>query len=293
MIQTKVKIRLKGHETFILREGWITKGLVAVRDNPSVFSENSGADALGVGTNMAKAIRYWLRESDLISESPRTGAQLTVLGKLLLDNDPYLEDDFSLWMVHINLCQKLNTVTSWYLFFNLLDVSEFTKEELGSLMTHQILVRTGNEEPSQRSVSDDCTAILNMYIREHLDKYDPEDKKISPFSKLGLVRKDGNKYQKIQPNLNTLNEMVVLYMLQGYFTDQKQKSISIGDLLGEEMQPGKILNLKRVALNEYLDMLDNQEYIIVNRTAGLDMVYQNCDLTPQQVAEQYYATIER
>lgn len=36
-----------------------TKGLNAVHENPTVFSENSGADALGVGTNMAKSIRYW------------------------------------------------------------------------------------------------------------------------------------------------------------------------------------------------------------------------------------------
>ena len=54
--QTVRKIRLKGHETFILREGWLAKGLKAVSDNPKVFSEYAGADALGVGTNMAKAI---------------------------------------------------------------------------------------------------------------------------------------------------------------------------------------------------------------------------------------------
>ena len=41
------KIRLKGHETFILREGWLTKGLAAVEKDGTVFSKNSGADALG------------------------------------------------------------------------------------------------------------------------------------------------------------------------------------------------------------------------------------------------------
>ena len=51
-------IKLKGHETFALREGWLNKGLAKVDANPKVFSENYGADALGVGSNMAKAIRY-------------------------------------------------------------------------------------------------------------------------------------------------------------------------------------------------------------------------------------------
>ena len=38
MSDKKEKIRLKGHETFILREGWLTKGLHGVRDNPHIFS---------------------------------------------------------------------------------------------------------------------------------------------------------------------------------------------------------------------------------------------------------------
>ena len=46
-------IKLKGHETFALREGWLNKGLAKVDANPKVFSENYGADALGVGSNMA------------------------------------------------------------------------------------------------------------------------------------------------------------------------------------------------------------------------------------------------
>lgn len=271
----------------------MTKGLLAVHENPYVFSENSGADALGVGTNMAKAIRYWLKESDFIEEAPRTGAKLTGLGKLVLEKDPYLEDDFSLWLIHMNLCLKLQTVTSWYLFFNTLDAGEFTREELISLMTRQIELQTGNESPSHRSVTDDCTAILTMYLREHIKDYDPEDKRISPFAKLGLLQKDGSKYRKTQPNLNLLSELAVLYLLQRYFFEEAQTSVSIGDLLEKAKLPGKLLNLKRVALNEYLDMLANHGYLIVNRTAGLDMVYRNCDLTPLQIAGRYYAGIER
>lgn len=84
--------RLKGHESFVLREGWLTKGLKVVHDNPRVFSENSGADALGVGTNMAKSIRYWLRTAKLTEESQREGVKLTQCGNLIFKNDPYFED---------------------------------------------------------------------------------------------------------------------------------------------------------------------------------------------------------
>ena len=50
-------IRLKGHEKFHLREGWIAKGLYGVSANPRVFSGSDGTDQLGVGTNISSLPR--------------------------------------------------------------------------------------------------------------------------------------------------------------------------------------------------------------------------------------------
>jgi len=36
----KNKYRFKGHESFILREGWLNKGLFEIEKNAKVFSEN-------------------------------------------------------------------------------------------------------------------------------------------------------------------------------------------------------------------------------------------------------------
>ena len=44
----KRKYKLKGHESFIIRDGWLTKGITAVDKDRRLFSVNSGADALGV-----------------------------------------------------------------------------------------------------------------------------------------------------------------------------------------------------------------------------------------------------
>ena len=288
MSDKKEKIRLKGHETFILREGWLTKGLHGVRDNPHIFSENYGADALGVGTNMAKAIRYWLREGGLIRELPRQPIELTEIGDQIYENDPYLEDDFALWLVHIHLAENRSMATSWYIFFNCLEADEFTREELPELMKRQILIETGHADISMRSLNDDCVALLNMYGRSHVDNYDPEDKSISPFAKFGLIRKDGNRYRRYQPDTKRLHEFVVLYMLQKYFAENKCEGVSIGDLLTKANTPGKILNLNRTTLNDYLDILENKEYIRITRTAGLDMVYRQCDWNANQVVEEYY-----
>ena len=70
------KYRFKGHESFILREGWINKGLREVAENQFLFQENYGADVLGVGPNMAKSLRYWMRCAKLLKEKGKDGVYL-------------------------------------------------------------------------------------------------------------------------------------------------------------------------------------------------------------------------
>ena len=55
----------------------------------------------------------------------------------------------------------------------------------------------------------------------------------------------------------------------------EKKSLQIDSITDAFNMPGKILNLNRIMINDFLDILQNKEYLIVNRTAGLDMVYPN------------------
>ena len=54
--------------------------------------------------------------------------------------------------------------------------------------------------------------------------------------------------------------------------------------------PGKILNLNRIMVNDFLDTLQNKGYIIVNRTAGLDIIYpgQCKNFTHMDLLEMHY-----
>ncbi len=280
------KYKIKGHETFILREGWLTKGMQAVTENPFVFGENYGADALGVGTNMAKAIRYWMKTAGLIPDKSGKESHLTELGEMIYKMDPYLEAAFSLWLIHIGIAGNEAGATSWYLFFHKVE-EEFTKEELAEELSDWLGAYVTEGKLSERSVKDDCNALINMYYAAKEQDYDPEDKKISPFAGLGLLRKNGEHYTKTTPNLKLLHRNVVLYCM-GYMLGTDWESVSIDDLMNGKNSPGKLLNLSRTALNLYLDELENEEWITVNRTAGLDMVYREKSFTPEEVAVEYY-----
>ena len=285
--QTVRKIRLKGHETFILREGWLAKGLKAVSDNPKVFSEYAGADALGVGTNMAKAIRYWLRAGGVTAES-KGEVRLSAMGRLIKEYDAYFEDIFTMWLIHAGIACNAELATSWYVFFNKIGNEEYTKDELCDVLMRELKAYSMQQELPESSVLADATAIINMYLRDKNVDYDPEEKKVSPFSELTLLKRNGITYKKYMPAQEILPDMAVLFLIRRYFENEKTDSVSIDTLLKGDMLPGKIYNLNRVALNFYLDKLASDGYIAVNRTAGLDMVYSMSTITPEKVIEKYY-----
>ena len=281
------KIRLKGHETFILREGWLAKGIRAVEDNPRVFSEYSGADALGVGTNMAKAIRYWLKASGL-TEDTKNGVELSSFGRTVLTYDSYFEDRFTLWIIHAGIASAAELASSWYVFFNMIGYEEYTREELLYALNRELCVYSGQSELPESSVSADVTAIINMYSRDKSSDYDPEEKKLSPFAELGLLKRDNKTVRKQTPVSEPALEYAVLYLIRKYFETEETDSVGIDKLLNGSGLPGRIFNLNRVELNFYLDKLAADEFIAVNRTAGLDMVYSLKDMGAQDVIKTYY-----
>lgn len=282
-------IRFKGHETFTLREGWLNKGLCAVRDNPKVFAHNYGADTLGVGPNMAKSIRYWLRCAGLTREMPGEGVFLTELGALILACDPYTEDPFTLWLIHCRIASDRAQATAWHLFFHAVGYEEFDRRQLTEEMLE--LAAAAAEEartavPAKKSVEDDCDAILHMYVKKGEGGGTPEDKNVSPFAALGLLGIVDGKYCRRQPDPGSLPEDIVLCLLGHCLAGRR--SVGIDELLVMEGGPGKLLQLKRNALAELLERLEARGEITINRTAGLNMVYRGREVTQYAAAEAYY-----
>ena len=294
-----MKYRLKGHESFIPREGWVTKGLFAVKEDPKLFWTASGADALGVGTNMAKSIRYWLKTARLITEHQKNGASLTPVGEVIYKYDPYLEDEFSLWIIHINIVRNYAQSTSWNVFFNEMNLSRFRREEMVRVMTDLLLESTGEQMLPERSIRDDCAAILSMYCGDTEENEDPEDKKKSPFSVLGLIEQRNGFFERKNPDIAGIDPLVLLYLMNGSFDEDREGSgtlfgsVLIDDLTEKKDMAGRICGLNRILVNDMLDQLAVKGYVTVNRTAGLDIVYDNRNLQDHEILEAYYNRQQR
>lgn len=275
-------IRLKGHEKFHLREGWITKGLYGVSKNPKVFIGNEGTDQLGVGSNMVKSIKYWMLATGLIWENQKNGAELTKLGKMILKYDAFLEDDLSLWLLHSFIAKNSFRSTVWYLFFNKCQAEEFTKEELFVILKKELIAYAETDIFPESSLKDDIDVMLNMYSRDIMYD-DPEDKNKCPFASLKLIKKENDVYCRHQPDMRHFRDEIILYELGQIFDTENSVSI---DYIAE--LAANIYHLSKVALNNILDRLDNAGYITVNRTAGLDEIYPNQKISLDEIIEDYY-----
>lgn len=277
-------IRLQGHEKFALREGWLTKGLIEVgkADYDNVFLEKDAAEIFGIGNNMVKSLRYWMKVLGLTNGN---GTDLTEFGKLVLHYDTYIEDPFTLWIMHSNISKDVQNATSWYMYFNKCDAEDLDKNLIHHILYREISKYVPGKKISEKSLDSDIDVLLNMYSKQK-ENDDPEDKSVSPFSQLFLIKKVSGKYSKLNPSMKGFSEMIVLHEIA--LKLNKREAIAIDELINGENGLNKIYNLSAVVANDYLDKLDAAGYIRVNRTAGLDMIYPIEQLDADAILKKYY-----
>lgn len=287
MATEKVKIKLQGHEKFALREGWVNKALMLLPDNSDAFTRKDATDLFGIGSNMVKSLRYWMKAFGLTNVQ---GTELSDVGKLIAKYDPYLENMFSLWIMHSHIAKNKEDATTWFMFFNRCDVNDMDKDEIERILLREVRKYAAGVPFSEKSLKNDIDVLLNMYSKSK-DKVDPEDKSVSPFTQLEMLKKIDGKYMKKHPNKALLPEEVILYEL----AEKKigSEGISIEEVVFGEGGLNKVFNMTAVMANDYFDRLDAVGYIRVDRTAGLDMIYPIKAFDGLMVIENYYKKISR
>lgn len=301
MNNSDLKYKLKGNESFCIREGWLNKGITAIQTTPEIFSMSNAMDVLGIGSKMVKSLKFWLLATGLAQEKKVKNSKNILkltdnLGEVINQYDKYFEDIFTLWILHYHIVSQIEICTIWNLFFNKFDVTDFSKSNMVNKMIDEFNKIFNRDKVVVNSISDDCGSILKMYsISSENDMSDPEDNLSSPFSELGLIKRsdrDRGIYSKIKPVYDKLDRLAVLYIIVSNM-GEGNLSADIDTLISQENNIGKVLNLDRTMINEYLDQLKQEGYITLNRTAGLDKVYLNKKISPKDILIEYYTQSER
>ena len=295
-------MKFRGHETFFIRKGWLYKGMSNIVKEPGVFQGAAGnpMDVLGIGANMVKSLRYWLTATQLTSE-PKTGKKnqnLTELGEIIFKNDAYIEEIGSIWLIHYMLATNSDDATSWYIFFNEFNKTEFTVEDFHSAIFKYVRMQEGDASlPSDRAIEEDFTCIMNTYVpRARLNpaKVHPENNIDCPLGELGLIDvidKRNGIYKKSVPKLEMIPQLVLLAAI--IKSANGEKEIRISSLQNDKLQIGRIFNLDSITLINALYHLETTGLIKVIRTAGLDIIRIETDMSFLECVEAYYKELNQ
>ena len=293
------KVTFGHHETFALRYSWLSKGIHALNDTPSVFDDDDSVVALGVGRNMVSSIRYWLRACQLIT-AQKPDEVLPLADKIFdlkQGFDPYIEDEATIWLIHWLLATNASMATSIFWFFNKFHKPEFTAEELQTALTDFVKDQVVEKKrPSASTIKKDALLLPRMYAQSKASLRTPLEEALdSPLSLLGLVTQSTTHraYQfkpKARPGLPVgIFSFAVSQVLQ----EVGATSIAIEDLMYSRNSlaaPGSVFRLTEADLISKLECM--VDYIPghyeIRETAGIHQLYQTNELEPIAHIDKHY-----
>ncbi len=236
------------HGSFQLRYGWLTKGFESQKNTANIFSSDNATAILGVGKNMVGSIAYWLKATQIfsINNEPSPFGE-----KLLGEYDRHLEDDATLWILHLKLAQNKELATSIYWLFNHFHKVSFTLDEAFNALKYFLI---DSKSVSEKTLKTDIGVILRMYAPHKSSKTQIEDMLESPLSLLNLIDYHDGKYHFVQSKKEQIPVEIIAYNINDCFKDSK--TIPVKDLMyGDQLALGSILKISEENLIFYLEKL--------------------------------------
>ena len=198
------------HETFPVRFGWLGKGLWCLRHDGQYRAGPEIADRLGLGSNMAKSLQFWLEATGLAyadygDASDSSGItrrrrvwRITEFGKAFGQLDPHFEYPASWWFLHIALASRTRSVWGW--FFNDFHERRFDRPSCVHAFWKHALERASNP-PSVKMAQRDIACLLQAYGSTRGSDPDPEDSTLCPLRDLGLLtaHRSSDRFEKTRP----------------------------------------------------------------------------------------------
>ncbi len=286
------------HETFHLRDGWLYKGLEAVRRDEFALYDRDAHHQLGIGINMLKALSYWLQATNLVQPEPTGGRfrlpmRLTAIGELVHTHDPFLEDVGTLWLLHVELASNQVQATFWYWAFNEFSQREFTEDRLLQGLEKFLLERDFSVAPHSLKKDARC------FIRTYLPAEGGGRKTVSgdvldcPLSQLGLLREgiSQGQYKFHVGDHRNLPLDLFSYTLYRFRERLHPNEVVLGleDLRWAPLSPGRLLCLDNRALVERIEELEHRTGMVhLVRTAGLNMVTLEGGVSACDLLRNYY-----
>ena len=271
-----------GHESFACRYGWLPKLYEAVQQDEELFmSDERAILALGLGSNMVKAIRFWGQVFGLL-QVRRGLARNTELARRLLDTDtgidPYLEDPGSLWRLHWMVTAHAG-LGAWVTTFLELQDAQITRDRLIDVVRSRAVAARGSV--TQRTATNHVDILLRTYDWARFEAATPgEDAAGCPFQELHLIETsavNGQTVVSVKRGPKPLLDVgAFAFALNDYWqgTAPGSRSLSVRSLLVDRRSPGVVYRLDEGSLLACLEALCGMSGMQVRSdgAGGMDVV---------------------
>lgn len=263
------------HQSFYLRDRWLSKAIKNINTNNSFFFEKDAFEKVGLGKNMVQSLKHWIIATNLYEEFKEGSSKvhkITNLGIFVREKDIAIKYFNTAGLLHFSLATNLQISTAWYWLFNIYSETVFTREELFIELRNWV---QNNEKRviAENSLKRDIDCLIKLYTTGG-SNLDPEEVILSPLYKLHLLEERNGTIYKREPNFKQDNLLLVGYTLLKYKEKYQVSSISLDDMVHKEELLGKVYNLKRSTIVSLLsEWTEHQEYpATFTRTNNLDML---------------------
>ena len=283
------------HQSFYLRDRWLSKAIKNIGTNNSFFFEKDAFEKVGLGKNMVQSLKHWIIATNLYEEFKEGSSkvhQITNLGTFIRKNDIAIKYFNTAGLLHFSLATNSQISTAWYWFFNIYSETVFTREELLTELRNWVQ-KNEKRVIAENSLKRDIDCLIKLYTTGGSNS-DPEEVILSPLYKLQLLEERNGTIYKREPNFNQDNLLLVGYTLLKYKERYQTSSISLDDMVHKEELLGKVFNLKRSTIVSLLsEWTEHQEYpATFTRTNNLDML-RLPDISPYEfISYEYNRKVE-
>ena len=286
------------HETFTIRYGWLKRGFDEAMVDPMVFYASDVHHRLGVGKNMAKSIRHWLVVTGLADRPGgiRGPLQITQLGELIWNEDPYFLASGSWWAIHIQLINQPRA-GAWCWYFNQFGQPRFERAVCIERL-NQYLQLHRRRAPSRNTLERDIACLLRCYASTVPPKReDPEDGNDCGLRELGLLYHfpGSGVYQRVTepkavpPELIGYNIALNRLEAQG---SEGTVDLPIESLAREPGGPGPAFQVSAENLYELLQRAERTRRDFKIAGLGAERVLRIPRRAPLEWLERYYAGLK-
>lgn len=241
--------------------------------NSKVLSYQDLAQDLGVPDRQLESYFSLMKGFGLLEGR---GNQLTQLGKIISQFDPYFEKTDTLWILHYQISSKPDLIVWNRIIHQVLPTqSQFSVSQVAQEYFSDLSLHFSNRTISKK-LPGEIRAVFYAYTR-------------SALARLGILE-EKEKHLFVKSTPANIPELVFLYCLLNFREKffPGSSAVNVEEISQKENSPGKVLFLSDQQCRSYLEALHDRGLIRLEQFANLDQVRFSDSLTSDFVLQRIY-----